>query len=135
MAIDPNEIKNVENSMVHDIDEEPKPEGWGVYLTIKFLSKVVLGVYGVMLLGMVVLQVVLRVGEKIPVTLMPQSVLTVLPFALVAVYFYFIADAEPEAAKKRTMLGRAMTFIVVFLVMQVVAVGLWIGAAKAFSLH
>src|ERR1700682_4349217 len=26
MAIDPKEIKSIEDSMVHDIDEEPKPE-------------------------------------------------------------------------------------------------------------
>ncbi len=27
MAIDPKEIKSIEDSMVHDPDEEPKPEG------------------------------------------------------------------------------------------------------------
>ncbi len=51
MTIDPKEIDTIEKSMVHDVDEEPKPKGWGIYLTLRFLSKVVLGVYGVMLLG------------------------------------------------------------------------------------
>jgi hypothetical protein len=135
MAIDPKEIKSIEDSMVHDLDEEPKPEGWGVYLTLRFLSEVMLGVYGLMLLGMVVLQTVLRGGAAMPVFLMPQSVLMALPFALVALYFYFTSDAEPDVVKMRTTLGRVVTFGIAFIVMQMVAVLLWVGLAKAFSLH
>src|SRR5882672_10226285 len=114
MAIDPKEIKSIEDSMVHDLDEEPKPEGVGVYLTLRFLSEVVLGVYGLMLLGMVFLQVALRGGQSIPIFLMPESVLMGLPFALVAAYFYFVSDHEPEVAKQRTALGRIVTFLIVF---------------------
>jgi len=85
MPIDPKEIKSIEDSMVHDVDEEPKPEGVGVYLTLRFLSEVVLGVYGVMLLGMVCFRLFLReVRRYPPVFLMPQSVLMGLPFAIVA---------------------------------------------------
>ncbi len=135
MAIDPKEIKSIEDSMVHDVDEEPHPEGWGVYLTLRFLSKVILGAYGLMLLGMVILQIVLRGGSSVPVFLMPQSVLLALPFALVAVYFYFISDHEPDVAKKRTTIGRIVTFVVGFVVLQMVAVFLWVALAKAFSLH
>lgn len=135
MAIDPNEIDSIEKSMVHDVDEEPQPEGWGIYLTLRFLSKVILGVYGVMLLGMIILQMILRRGETIPVSLMPQSVLMALPIALVAVYFYFISELEPELARKRTAAARIVSFLIVFVVMQVVSVLLWMGIAKAFSLH
>jgi hypothetical protein len=135
MAIDPNEIDSIEKSMVHDVDETPQPEGWGIYLTLRFLSKVILGVYGVMLLGMVILQIVLRGGETIPLTLMPQSVLMVLPIALAAVYFYFSSELEPELTKKRTAAGRTVAFLIVFGVMQMVSVLLWVGIAKAFSLH
>src|SRR5437899_12212887 len=99
MAIDPKEIKSIEASMVHDVDEEPKPEGMGVYLTLRFLSEVVLGVYGIMLLGMVVLQTAMGKGQPIPIFLMPESVLMGLPMALVAAYFYFVSDHEPDIAK------------------------------------
>ena len=133
MAIDPKEIKSIEDSMVHDVDEEPKPEGWGVYLTLRFLSKVILGVYGLMLLAMVVFQVVFEKGMVVPVFLMPQSVLIGLPFALVAAYFYFSSDHEPEVSQQRTNLGRAVTFVSVFVVKQVTTVLLWVGLAKAFS--
>jgi len=135
MAIDPDEIDSIEKSMVHDVDESPQPEGWGMYLTLRFLSKVVLGVYGVMLLVMVILQIFLRGGETIPISLMPQSVLLALPIALVAVYFYFSSELEPELAKKRTAAGRTIAFLIVFAVMQVVSVFLWVGIAKAFSLR
>lgn len=135
MAIDPNEIDSIEKSMVHDVDETPQPEGWGIYLTLRFLSKVILGVYGVMLLGMIILQIILRGGANIPVSLMPQSVLMALPIALVAVYFYFTSELEPELARKRTAGGRTAAFLIVFGVMQVVSVLLWVGLAKAFSLH
>jgi len=135
MAIDPNEVNSIEDSMVHDVDEEPKPEGWGIYLTLRFLSKVVLGVYGVMLLGMVVLQMFLRGGVNIPVSLMPQSVLVALPIALVAVYFYFASELEPEINKQRTLKGRTIAFLVVFGAMQVISVLLWVVMAKAFSLR
>jgi hypothetical protein len=135
MAIDPDEIDSIEKSMVHDVDETPQPKGWGIYLTLRFLSKVILGVYGVMLLGMVILQIILRGGENIPVSLMPQSVLMALPIAFVAVYFYFVSELEPELARKRTASGRIVAFLIVFVVMQVVSVLLWVGVAKAFSLH
>jgi hypothetical protein len=135
MAIDPNEINSIEDSMVHDVDETPQPKGWGIYLTLRFLSKVVLGVYGVMLLGMVVLQILLRGGENMPISLMPQSVLMALPIALVAVYFYFSSELEPELTRKRTAAGRTATFLTVFVLMQAVSVLLWVGIAKAFSLH
>ena len=133
MPIDPEERKEIENSMVHDIDEDPKPEGWGVYLTLKFLSKTVLSAYGLMLLGMLALQVVLRGGESLPVSLSPESLLFALPIALVAIYLYFTADPEPDIAKKRTPLGRVTTLITVFVVMQVVSVLLWVAIAKSFS--
>jgi len=135
MAIDPKEINSIEDSMVHDVDEEPKPEGIGVYLTLRFLSEVVLGVYGVMLFGMLVLQMVLRGGQSLPTSLMPESVLIALPFALVAAYFFFVSDHEPEVAKKRTPAGKAITFIAAFIVIQVLSVSLWMALAKAFSLH
>jgi hypothetical protein len=135
MAIDPNEIDSIEKSMVHDEDEEPKPTGWGVYLTLRFLSEVVLGVYGLMLFAMVLLQTVLQKGEAVPVFMMPQSVLMGLPFALVAVYFYFVSDHEPDIAKMRTPVGKVITFLIAFAVMQVVSVLLWVALAKAFSLH
>src|ERR1700704_2884225 len=83
MAIDPKEINSIEDSMVHD-DEEPKPEGIGVYLTLRFLSEVVLGVYGLMLLGMVILQMVVQKGTSVPVFLLPESVLIGLPVVLAA---------------------------------------------------
>jgi|SRR5439155_13196866 len=135
MAIDPKEINSIEDSMVHDVDEEPKPEGIGVYLTLRFLSEVVLGVYGLMLLGMVLLQVILRGGQTIPIFLMPESVLMGLPMALVAAYFYFVSDHEPDVAKMRKPGGKVVTFIITFVIMQVISVLLWIGLAKAFSLH
>ena len=135
MAIDPKEINSIEDSMVHDVDEEPKPEGVGVYLTLRFLSEVVLGVYGLMLLGMVLLQVILRGGQSIPIFLMPESVLMGLPMALVAAYFYFVSDHEPEVAKMRKPGGKVVTFIVTFVIMQMISVLLWIGLAKAFSVH
>ena len=135
MAIDPNEAKRIEDSMVHDMEDEPQPEGVGVYLTLRFLSEVVLGVYGVMLFGMLVLHMLLRGGESIPVFLMPESVLLAMPIALVAVYFYFVSDQEPEVAKMRTPVGKVVTFVVAFVIMQVVSVLVWVGLAKAFSLH
>jgi len=135
MAIDPKEIKSIEDSMVHDVDEEPKPEGFGVYLTLRFLSEVVLGVYGLMLFAMVILQTVLQKGTAVPVFLMPQSVLMGLPFALVAAYFYFVSDHEPDIAKMRKPVGKVITFIVTFVVMQVISVLLWVGLAKAFTLR
>jgi hypothetical protein len=135
MAIDPKEINSIEDSMVHDVDEEPKPEGVGIYLTLRFLSQVVLGVYGVMLLGMGVLQIVMRTGQSIPTSLMPESVLVALPIAIVAAYFYFISDREPEIAKMRTLAGKVVTFVVTFALMQVLSCLLWVALAKAFSLH
>ena len=134
MAIDPKEIKSIEDSMVHDIDEEPKPEGAGVYMTLRFLSEVILGVYGVMLLGMVIVQVVLSHG-RVPAFLMPESVLLGLPIALVAGYFYFVSDHEPEIAKLRSTSGKVITFVITYVIMQVVCALLWVGLAKAFSLH
>jgi hypothetical protein len=134
MAIDPNEIDSIEKSMVHDEDEEPKPEGWGIYTTLRFLSEVVLGVYGLMLFAMVVLQTVMR-GQAVPIFFMPQSVLMGLPFALVAIYFYFVSDPEPDIIKKRTVTGRIVTFVIVFIVMRVISVLLWVAIAKSFSLH
>ncbi len=135
MAIDPKEINAIESSMVHDVEDDPKPEGLGIYLTLRFLSKVMLGVYGIMLLGMLMLQMLLSRGQAIPVFLMPQSVLLALPFALGAVYFYFDSDEDVESARQRTVIGRAVTFVVVFVVMQVVSILLWVGLARAFSLH
>ena len=135
MAIDPNEAKRIEDSMVHDMEDQPQPEGIGVYLTLRFLSEVVLGVYGVMLFSMLVLHIILRGGESIPVFLMPESVLLALPIALVAVYFYVVSDQEPEVAKMRSPGGKVLTFILAFVVMQVVSVLLWVALAKAFSLR
>ncbi len=135
MAIDPKEIKSIEDYMVHDLDEEPKPEGVGIYLTLRFLSGVVLGVYGVLLLGMVVLQAVLERGSAVPVFLMPESVLMGLPFAIVALYFYFVSDHEPDVVKMRTPIGKVVAFVITFAVMQVISVLLWVAVAKAFALH
>jgi hypothetical protein len=58
-----------------------------------------------------------------------------IPIPLVALYFYFVSDAEPEIAKKRTKLGKMVTFLITFVAMQLLSVLLWIGLAKAFSLH
>src|ERR1019366_1535626 len=69
MAIDPKEINSIESSMVHDEDPGADPQGLGVYLTLKFLSKVILGAYGVMLIAMLALQIALRGGQEIPVSL------------------------------------------------------------------
>jgi len=135
MAIDPKEINSIENSMVHDEDPDPKPQGWGIYLTLKFISKTILGVYALMLLAMLALQLALRGGQEMPVSLSPESLLVAIPFALVAIYFYFTADPEPELEKRRNTKGCAATFIGVFVVMQVVSVLLWTWIAKAFSLH
>lgn len=135
MAIDPKEINSIEDSMVHDVDEGPQPEGVGVYLTLRFLSEVVIGVYGVMLLGMLILQVALRGGQSIPTFLMPESVLVAIPIPLVALYFYFVTEVDPETAKKRTPLGKVVTFFITYVAMQLVSVLLWFGLAKAFSLH
>jgi hypothetical protein len=121
--------------MVHDEDAAPKPEGWGVYLTLKFISKTILGVYGVMLLAMLALQLALRGGQQMPVSLSPESLLVAIPFALVAIYFYFTAESEPEIEKMRTLKGCIATFIAGFLILQIVSVLLWVGIAKAFSLH
>jgi hypothetical protein len=135
MAIDPKEINSIENSMVHDEDTEPHPTGWGVYLTLKFVSKVILQVYAVMLLVMLGLQLALRGGQSVPVSLSPESLLFGIPFALVAIFFYFTADPEPELAAKRSKIGCVVTFIAVLVILQVVSVLLWVGVAKAFSLH
>jgi hypothetical protein len=135
MAIDPKEINSIEDSMVHDVDEEPKPEGLGVYMTLRFLSEVILGVYGIMLLSMVIVQAVLGHGEKVPVFLMPESVLLGLPIALVAAYFYFVTDHEPEVVKMRKPMGKVITFVITYAIMQVVSVLLWLALAKSFSLH
>lgn len=135
MAIDPKEINSIEDSMVHDEDPDPKPRGWGVYLTLKFISKTILGVYALMLLAMLALQLVIGGGQQIPVSLSPESLLVAIPFALVAIYFFFTADPEPELEKMHTTKGRLATFIGVFVVMQVVSVLLWVLIAKAFSLH
>jgi energy-coupling factor transporter transmembrane protein EcfT len=135
MAIDPKEINSIEDSMVHDEDPDPKPQGWGVYLTLKFISKTILGVYALMLLAMLALQLVIGGGQQIPVSLSPESLLVAIPFALVAIYFFFTADPEPELEKMHTTKGRLATFIGVFVVMQVVSVLLWVLIAKAFSLH
>jgi hypothetical protein len=135
MAIDPKEVKSIEDSMVHDIDEEPKPEGIGVYLTLRFLSEIILGVYGLMLFGMLVLQMALSKGQSIPIFLMPESVLMGLPIALVAAYFYFVSDHEPQVVKMRKPVGKVVTFVLTFVIMQVISVMLWMGLAKAFSLH
>ena len=136
MAIDPNEINSIENSMVHDQDEDPKPEGWGIYLTLKFISKMMLIAYGMMLILMLGLQLALRNGDKMPTSLSPESLLFALPIALVAIYLYFTADVDAdEVVKLRTKAGSIVMFISVFAVMQVVSVLLWVGIAKAFSLH
>ncbi len=137
MAIDPNEINSIEDSMVHDIDEEPHPEGWGIYVTLRFLSKVILAVYGLMLLGMLSLHIILRYTaiSLIPTVMRPESTLIVLPIALVAAYLYLTSVPEPEISKKRTPLGKCVTFIIVFLGMQAASILTWIGLAKAFSLR
>lgn len=134
MTIDPKEIKSIEDSMVHDLDEEPHPEGWGIYATLRFISRVILASYGLMLFGMVVLQVVMR-NTPIPFFLRPESTLLALPIAVVAAYLYFTSDPEPELAKKRTSLGKVVTFAVVFIGMQALSILTWVGLVKAFSLH
>jgi len=136
MVIDPNEIKSIEDSMVHDEKDDPRElTGAAVYLTLPFISKVILAVFGVMLLAMLALQVALREGEKMPASLRPESLLFAFPVALVAVYLLVVGEPEPEISKKRTNPGRIVTFIAVFVVMQVVSVVLWMMTAKVFSLH
>jgi len=134
MAIDPNEIDNIEKSMVHDSKEDLKPEGVGIYLTLRFLSKVILMAYGVMLLGMTALQVVVSRGGNLPVSFRPEAALMILPFAIVAGFFYFFSEPEVEVAKQRTFVGRGVTLLAVFVGMQIVSVVLWILVARAFSL-
>ncbi len=134
MAIDPREIKSIEDSMVHDLDEEPHPKGWGIYFTLRFLSRVVMAVYGLMLLGMMVIHVVLGKAAT-PLFLRPESTLLMLPVVIVAAYLYVTSDPEPDVSKMRSPLGKVMTFIAVFLGMQALSIASWIGLAKAFSLH
>ena len=112
------------------------PQGWGIYLDASvFISRLVLGVYGLMLVGMGLLQVLFPAGRSVPTILMPQSVVVMFPLAIVAIYFYFVAEPEPEAAKRRRIVGRVATFAGVLVVMQVLAVLLWMGISKAFKLH
>jgi hypothetical protein len=131
MPTDPEELeelKHLEDSLVHDEDEEPKPEGLGVYATPKFLSRAVLVAYGVMILLLGVSYLAFR-GPLIPVLLT-----VALPFALVALYLNFVSPAEPDIAQKRTTQGRVITTIIVFIVMQAISVFLWWATAKAFTL-
>lgn len=134
MPIDPKEINSIEDSMVHDIDEEPHPEGWGIYATLRFLSRIIMAAYGVMLLGMLVLEVLLR-NSPVPIFLRAEATLMALPIAIVAAYLYFTSEPEPELSKKRAPLGKVITFVVVFVGMEAISILSWIGLAKAFSLH
>jgi len=51
MAIDPNEIKNIENSMVHDVDEDPTPSGPSRALMLTIALVIILGGAVAMLIG------------------------------------------------------------------------------------
>jgi hypothetical protein len=135
MAIDPKEIDNIEKSMVHDSREDLRPEGRWIYLTLRFVSKAVLAAYGLMLLGMTMFQVVVNKGGNLPVSFRPEAALIMLPFAVVAGFFYLASEPENEIAKKRTHGGRVVAVLSVFVAMQIVSIALWILIAKAFSLH
>lgn len=134
MTIDPKEIKSIEDSMVHDLDESPHPEGWGIYLTLRFLSRIIMAAYGVMLLGMISIEVVLREGP-VPIFLRREATLLALPIVIVAAYLYLTSEPEPDLSKLRTPLGKALTFIAVFVGLEACAILSWIGLVKAFSLR
>lgn len=137
MAIDPEEAKRIEDSLVHDADDDEIPEGRGIYLTARFLSKATLVVYGFLLAVSLLLHVLMRGGALIPISLNAEAVLMGLPIAIGAIFFYLNAGPYPDqvVAPKRTWAGRAVVLGITFVVVQVVSVLLWLGLAKAFSLQ
>lgn len=51
MAIDPKEINEIENSMVHDVDEEPKETGLSRAIMITAAVVIILGGAVALLIG------------------------------------------------------------------------------------
>jgi hypothetical protein len=134
MDIDPEEARRIEDSLVHDTEDDRQPEGIGIYLTARFLSKVLLAAYGLTMVASLFVHVLISGGGLILISLKPQAVLMGLSMALGAVFFYLSSGPDPELSKQRTWKGRLITLGVVFIVMQVISVLLWLGLAKAFSL-
>jgi hypothetical protein len=134
MAIDPEEAKRIEDSLVHDTEDDPQPEGVGIYLTARFLSEVVLAAYGLTMVASLFVHVLLPGGGMVLISLKPQAVLMGLTMALGAVFFYLSSGPDPELSQQRTWKGRLITFGIVLLVVQAVSVLLWLALSKAFSL-
>lgn len=137
MAIDPKSLEHLEDSLVHDEEEEEKelqPHGVGIYLTPKFLGHSTILAYGAM--AFVVLAAGgLYPGERIPVILMPGSLLVALPFAVVGLYLDLTSPPEPVLAKQRTVFGRLATGVIDYVVLQILTAATWVGLALAFKLH
>jgi hypothetical protein len=135
MTIDSEDLKRLEDSLVHDVDDEPVPEGWGIYATPRFLARTTLIAYILMVVLVLLAGRIYSAGEPIPVFLMPGSLFVALPFAIVALYLDIVTPAEPEIAKKRTTQGRILTTLVSYVVLQLLTTGAWIGIALSFKLH
>lgn len=135
MPINPEDLKRLDDALVNEEDEpEPVPQGWGVYVTPKFLSQVVLGVYGLMLAVMLVVRWTVHTA-MLPVMWMVTPVLAVLPIVLAALYLAWVTPPEPQVAAMRTRRGRIVTFVLVYMVMQVVTVLLWLAIDRMFTLR
>ena len=137
MAIDPEDMKHLEDALVHDAEEEdePIPEGWHVYLTQKFLSKSVVLAYGILLLSIIISQVVVH-GERVLILFMPVSALVALPIAIAGFYLNFVTpDERIEIRRKRTTPGRVIAVLLVFVVFGLVTVLTMIGLQRAFTLQ
>lgn len=70
-----------------------------------------------------------------PLLLRREATLLVLPIVIVAAYLYLTSDPEPGVSAKRTPLGKAVTFVLVFIGMESAAILTWVGLVKAFSLQ
>jgi hypothetical protein len=133
MPIDDDDLKHLEESLVHDEDDEPQPEGWGIYATPKFLARVTLIAYAIMIAF--VLGALCYSGSHIPVIFMPGSLVVALPFALVGLYLNWVSESESVLAKKRTTQGRLVAGFAVWFVLQAATVLIWLGIVRAFSLR
>lgn len=133
MAPSDKELNRLEDALVHD-EQDPMPEGWGIYATPRHLAAVCLCVYALMLAGMVVTQVIYR-NSAVPRLLMPESLLIGLPIAVVALYIRLVSPPEAELVKKRTFLGRLVTLVIAWVAMQAATILLWWGMVRAFTLQ